>query len=64
MKVYKVYTAIAHYSNRAGNDMSSGPYRSRARAEDAAVLMTAKGYEDVSILVSEDEHDDQDQDQQ
>lgn len=49
----KQYTAYADYSNRAGNYMKSGPYRSRARAEEAAVAMTVRGYEWVRILEEE-----------
>lgn len=51
----KVYTAVSYSSARAGSAMSSGPYRSRARAEDAAVAMTAKGYEEVRIVTSEED---------
>ena len=54
----KLYTAVAAYSNRAGADMSSGPYQSRARAEEAAIAMTAKGYERVEILTREEEDED------
>ena len=51
-KTMKTYTAVAQYSNRAGGRMSSGPYTSRARAEEAAIAMTAKGYEDVKIYTA------------
>ena len=43
--------------------MQSGPYRSRARAEEAAVAMTAKGYERVRIVeaeIDEEENDEKD----
>ena len=53
----KEYTSVAEYSNRAGSKMVSGPYRSRARAEEAAVAMTAKGYEDVHIVSSDVDED-------
>jgi hypothetical protein len=53
-KNMKVYTAVSNYSNRAGGAMSSGPYCSRARAEEAAIAMTARGYETVRIVESDD----------
>jgi len=58
-KHMKVYTAVSNYSNRAGGEMSSGPYRSRARAEEAAIAMTAKGYETVRILESDDDSEEE-----
>ena len=59
----KLYTAVAAYSNRAGTDMSSGPYQSRARAEEAAIAMTVKGYERVEILTREEEDEDDEESQ-
>jgi hypothetical protein len=59
MKTYNVY---ADYSNRAGVSMRSGPYESRNKAEDAAVAMTAKGYETVRITTTETEDIDDSED--
>jgi hypothetical protein len=55
----KVYTAVSNYSNRAGGQMSSGPYCSRARAEEAAIAMTARGYETVQIVESDEQGEDE-----
>ncbi len=54
------YTAVADYSNRAGAAMSSGPYVSRARAEEAAIAMTSKGYERVRIISADDDDTEED----
>lgn len=60
-KNMKTYVVIA-VTDRHGwaKTTRSGPYESRSRAEDAAVAMTAKGYEDVEIRVVINDDDDDD----